>query len=564
MLRNGLPEGDAGEDRSLRLLAVDIRDVGHGVRRAVLPGGGDAVIAHVDVGAVGVLHVEGHAVHVPLLLDHGHGQVGHGGGHGEDFADLQLVDVIAGVQGQQLLGGEVVVLGNLGPGVSLGHGVGDLGGLGAVEGFRQEAQVHQAVRGHELLLHLHVLGEGDGDGALVGGGELNLLQELFQSALIGRRADALPVHIQAVGGGDHAHLLAQGLLIGFLVHQILAAKQAGGILNQGIINGEAPSQSPGGDPLQLLPGLLGLRLVGEGGQDLAVVGDGGAHGVGGEEQQYRRQNAAAGQERHGVNTPAPLSLGTLGALLTGGAVFLQYPFLKQVSPHGEHTPEEQHHLHRQTLGLREAMGLVLPDDAPPAAAEVQLLLGDGLAQTAGLPLGAPGLPGRVLPVPGGASLGSGAPPSWGGLILPVLRGPVPDGGGQGLLPVPPGAPPVGKVVLHEGGGLRLRGALLPVLFAGLFLGRGGGCRCFFLVFTHRSPRIRPEKAGRLGPQTPCPAGAGSEKLQFVTIAYHTSFFPRRQVPERAKKRGLQRYFPWFRQKASRKACSVSHISNGNW
>ena len=175
VFRDGLAEGDAGEDRPLRFLSVDIGDVGHRVRRAVFSGGGDLVVAHVDVRAVGVLHVEGHAVHIPLLLDHGHGQIGHGGGHGEDFADLQLVDVVAGVQGFQLLGGQAVVLGNLGPGVSLCHGVGDLGGFGAVQGFGHIAQVHQAVGGHVFLLDLHILGKGDGDGALVGGGELDLL-----------------------------------------------------------------------------------------------------------------------------------------------------------------------------------------------------------------------------------------------------------------------------------------------------------------------------------------------------------------------------------------------------
>ncbi len=471
VLRDGLAKGDAGEDRPLDLRAVDIGDVGHRVRRAELAGGGHFIIALVKVGAVRVLHVEGHAVHVPLLLDHGHGQVGHGGGHGEDFADLQLVDVVAGVQGQQLVGGEAVVLGDLGPGVPLGHRVGDLGGLGAVKGLRQEAQVHQAVGGDKLLLHFHVLGEGDGDGALVGGGELDLLQKLLQRPLVGRGADALSVHVQAVGGGDHAHLLAQLLLVGLLVHQVLAAEQAGGVLNQGIVDGEAPAQGLGGDPFQLGPGLLGLRLAGEGAQHLPVIGDGDAVGIGGDEQHRRRRHAASRQEDGGVNPPAALFLGALGTLLPGGAVLLQHPLLEEAGPHGQQPPEKQHQLNGQPLGLREAVGLVLPDDAPPAAAEVQALFGDGLPGGTVLPpfrrAGLPGGGAPALPAAGG-----GGAAALRGPAFALLRLPVPDGGRE--VPVLPGAPALRKV-LPLSGGFRL----WPAALGGRDLDGG-----FFPVFAH--------------------------------------------------------------------------------
>ena len=50
---------------------------------------------------------------------------------------------------------------------------------------------------------------------------------------------------------------------------------------------------------------------------------------------------------------------------------MQHPLLEEAAPHGQQAPEKQHQLNGQPFGLREAVGLVLPDDAPPAAAGMQ-------------------------------------------------------------------------------------------------------------------------------------------------------------------------------------------------
>ena len=68
-----------------------------------------------------------------------------------------------------------MVLGDLRPGVALFHLVGDLGGLGAVQGLRQIPQVHDLIAGDILLLDLHAFGKVAGDGVLIGAGGFQLL-----------------------------------------------------------------------------------------------------------------------------------------------------------------------------------------------------------------------------------------------------------------------------------------------------------------------------------------------------------------------------------------------------
>lgn len=72
----------------------------------------------------------------------------------------------------------------------------------------------------------------------------SLAQQLLQCALIGGRAHQLTVHIQTVRLGDQTDLLGQVLLQRRLVYHVLPQQQAGGILQQGVVDGVALPQRP--------------------------------------------------------------------------------------------------------------------------------------------------------------------------------------------------------------------------------------------------------------------------------------------------------------------------------
>ena len=176
-----------------------------------------------------------------------------------------------------------MVLGDLRPGVPLDHGIGDLGGLGGVERLRQIAQVHDLFRGNVLVLDLHILRELAGDGVLIGGGVLELLQQLLQRALIGGGADELAVHVQAVGLGHQADLIGEILLEGLTVHHFLAGQQRRGIRQLGRIDAPVLPQGAGGLGLQILTGGLRRASGADRRHNLSFIGDGGAHRIEGEE-----------------------------------------------------------------------------------------------------------------------------------------------------------------------------------------------------------------------------------------------------------------------------------------
>ncbi|CDC68665.1 unknown [Oscillibacter sp. CAG:155] len=302
-----------------------------------------------------------------LPLHHRHSQIGNRGGQGQHFADLELVNVIAGVQCQQLLGRQAVILRDLGPGVACGHSVGDFGGLGTVEHLRQISQVHHLRGGDVFLLDFHILGKLAGDGVFIGGCGLELLQQFFQRAGVGRGADPLTVDIQAVSGRHQTDLIGELLFKGLLIRYFLPAHQPGGILNGGILNGISLTQGLGGDLFQVLPGRFrrcpGIHRA----HHFTVIGDGGTDGVKRAEHRDGGYGAARAQEGHGMDLipsqPRP-------GLCHQAAVSLpaaQHGLPQAAAQHGHQAPCKQQQLYRLLLRLREPLGLFLPDNVAPAA-----------------------------------------------------------------------------------------------------------------------------------------------------------------------------------------------------
>ena len=338
------------------------------------------IVALIEIGGIGILDVVHDVLYVVLPLNHSHGQVGHGGGQGQHFTDLDLIDIIAGVHGQQFLGGHAVVLGDLGPGVALDDGVGDLLLLGAVQSLGQVAQIHDLVGGDQLLLDLHILGKGAGDGVLIRRGAPELTEQFIQRPLIGRGADQLAVYIQAVRGSDHTQFLRQVLLQSGLVHHLLAGDQTVGKLQQGIVDGIGLTQGPGGDLLQIGADLLRGGLGIHHGHHLAVVADSGAKGIEGEEQ-HHCGHAAGTAQKHGRMEPVRIhpAAHAVHALMDALAAG-QGPFAQQPRRHGHQTPEKQQQRQQRPVGLRETLGSLLPHNVAPTAPGQAVLRGENLPQ----------------------------------------------------------------------------------------------------------------------------------------------------------------------------------------
>ena len=376
-------QSHGGENGPLRFLTVDIGGLSHHVRLAVFTLGGHLIVALIEVSAVGVLNVVGHIIQIPFLLYHGHGQVGDRGGQGQHFADLELIDVVAGVQRQQLCGGHVVLGGDLRPGIALFHLVSDLGRLGAVKQLRNIAQVHDLTGGNVLLPDLNILCKFTGNGIFIGGRLLQLVQQFLQRALVGGGADAYIVDVQAVGGGYKTDLIGKLVLVYGLILNVLTEHPAGIVLQQGIIDGVGLSQCPGGDAFQILPDGFGFRFGSQPSQHLPVIGDGGADGEEGAEQDDACQRTASSQEHQGVEAlflfkPDGESAGAEVPLSAAAQQDLPQP----AGSGGQQPPEHQQELQRLPVGLREPMGLSLPDNPAAAAAKPADLLSGPEAELA--------------------------------------------------------------------------------------------------------------------------------------------------------------------------------------
>ena len=299
-LGDGLGDDSLLLDDPLHLLVALVGDPGHGVGGAGHTGADNGGVALPHGVVVHVLDLVGDLRHVVLHLGGHDGQVGHGVADEQHVAGPQLVDVIAGVELEQLGAGHVVVLGNDGPAVPLLHGVGDLPGLGGVEQQRHVRQIGEILHRQVALPDLNVLHKVDGHGVLVAEGGGHLLQQLLQSPLGLGGADELAAHIQGVAVGHHVQLILQGLLqLPGVLHRA-AGGEAGGVGHGALLQGVVVAQHVGDGGLHGHPGGGGLLLGGHGAQLHAVEGHGGGGGVENVEDGEHRHSDAGGEEHRHV------------------------------------------------------------------------------------------------------------------------------------------------------------------------------------------------------------------------------------------------------------------------
>ena len=379
LLRYGLGQGDAGHHLPLHLLAVDVRDVGGDVRLAVYAGGSGLVLALIHGRVVGVLHLIGHVLHVPLALHVHHRQIGHGVADGQHVAHPEDLGVVALVQLHQILHGHVIVGGDAVIAVAGGDGVCHLALLRLVELFSDVAQVHHIGGLHILLPDLHVLHEIGVDGIRRLIAQLQLLQQILQRAGTGGSHDLLPVHIQHIGVFHLTQRAAQ-LLLELIVGQQFPAgidaclhRQLRRVHGIGAVAGGLA-----GDVLQLRHHLLRCMAGGDHAQRLPVIADLGAQGV------QRQHRGGGGNDHRAAQEDGRMQL----YLLKEAAALVAQPD-EDLAPVGEVLPhrggealqtaaEKQEKLRRAVFRLREAPVTVSGRQRPRAAAQV----GQPLPQTA--------------------------------------------------------------------------------------------------------------------------------------------------------------------------------------
>ena len=108
-------ERDGRDDRALLLLAVDIGDIGHDISLAERALGDHALVALIHGRIAHVVHVIVDVLDIVLPLGDLDGQIRHGVRERQRIADVDAVDVVAGVQRFELGGGHAVVVGDLAP-----------------------------------------------------------------------------------------------------------------------------------------------------------------------------------------------------------------------------------------------------------------------------------------------------------------------------------------------------------------------------------------------------------------------------------------------------------------
>ena len=196
LLAHRIGQRHGGDDLALGLQTVDVYHVGYHIAGAVFARGEHAVVTLVHAGIVDVDDVIGNVVHIVLPLRDLHGQIGHGVADDQLVTDLQLVDVVAGVEPRQIVGGHAVVRCDLTPGVAGDDGVDHLAGLGAVERLGNVAEVGDRPGGNVALADAHVLLKISGERIVRGVELLDLLEQVVQRALILGRADQLVADIE--------------------------------------------------------------------------------------------------------------------------------------------------------------------------------------------------------------------------------------------------------------------------------------------------------------------------------------------------------------------------------
>ena len=210
-LGHRLGQGHGGHIFPGGLLAVDDGHVGGDVRLAVHAFGQHLGVALVHTGVVPVGDGIGQVPDVVLPLHGHHRQIGYGVGDGQLVPGVEHGDVIAGVQGQKLLVGHAVVLGDGGPHVAGLHGVYHGPLLGGVELLSDIAQVGDQGAVHIALLDLHVFHKAAVHGVLGDIARLHLLQQLIDGSGVGGGGHGLAVYIQGIAIGDVADLVRQVL-----------------------------------------------------------------------------------------------------------------------------------------------------------------------------------------------------------------------------------------------------------------------------------------------------------------------------------------------------------------
>ena len=272
-------EHGLGLNDALDLIQALVGDSGHRIRSAVLALGDGPGIALPHGVVVHIFDLIGDIRHIVLVLYGNDGQIGDSVADEQLIPDLQLVDVIAGVQGQQLVVGQVVVLGNDRPYVAALHRISHLTGFGAVEEQGHVGQIGEILRGHIALTDLNLLHKIDGDGVLiaVGGGQLG--EQLIHGPFGLGCANKLPVYIQGVAVLHHTQGVAEGRLQIPFIHQCAAEGQTGGVGDLVCLHGVPAAQGVGDGPLHRQHSGMGLLLAGYGTQLHTVKSQGGSSGV---------------------------------------------------------------------------------------------------------------------------------------------------------------------------------------------------------------------------------------------------------------------------------------------
>jgi len=315
VLRHRLGQRHAGDHLALRLLAVDVRHVGGHVRLAVHAGGRDLILALIHGRIVGVLHLIGHILHVPLPLHVHHRQIGHGVADGQHVAHPEDLGVVAYVQLHQVIHAHVVLRCDAVIAVTGGDGVRHLALLRLVEDLGDIAQIHHVGRLHVLLPDVHLLHEVGVHRVRCLVAQLQLLQKILQRAGTGGGDHLFSVHVQHVGVFHLAQRVAQRLLELLPVEKLPPGEHACGHGQLRCVHGVVlVAGGLAGDRLQRVHRLRHRPPGGGDAQHLPVVGDLRSQRVQGQHRGSRRDGHGTAEERHRVELQPLKEMAAFAAL----------------------------------------------------------------------------------------------------------------------------------------------------------------------------------------------------------------------------------------------------------
>ena len=364
-------ERDGRDDRALLLLAVDIGDIGHDISLAERALGDHALVALIHGRIAHVVHVIVDVLDIVLPLGDLDGQIRHGVRERQRIADVDAVDVVAGVQRFELGGGHAVVVGDLAPGVALDDGVGHLARLRRIQDLGDLAEVHHAVGRDVALRDADIFDKVDAQRIRRGVDLLDLLEQLVQRAGVLRRTDELIVDIERVAVGHLAELVGEVLLEGRRIRHIAAADESRRIMDGILCDLVGLAERLGRDALELGGRLACLCGTRDGVDHAAVILYGRSQRVEREKQRDRSHDRRAADkvERiHAPRLPAPAVLVLAGSVAALAAV-CHHPFMQQRAPHREHPADDEKDLHQKAVGFREVARPALAHDRAGAWAD---------------------------------------------------------------------------------------------------------------------------------------------------------------------------------------------------